>query len=98
PLAFVRLQRSGAGTLDFAERAHVDDAVAFAKCVVLGSQPLEVRRSREAEGSLVRAGPAPWPPSLEVVRPLPTVLDAEDRTQVLHPRVERACPARPSPL
>src|SRR5207248_9293801 len=48
--------------------------------------------------SLVRAGAAPGLPGLEVVGPLPTVLDAEDGAEVLHPRVQCAGATRPAPL
>src|SRR5437868_624856 len=65
---------------------------------MLLGQHFEVGWPHEAETPLVRSGAAPRTSGLEVIRALPSVLDAEDRAQILHPRVERAGPAGPTPL
>src|SRR5207302_2169337 len=80
-------QRAGPCDLDLAERAHVDDADSLPKSTVLFGERLEVGRPGEAEPALVCAGPSPRLSRLEVVGPLPSVLDSEHDTEVLQPRV-----------
>ena len=59
---------------------------------------VEIRRSRPAELALIGARAPPGLAGTEVVGPLPAVLRAEDRAQLLEAPVQRAEPLRPPPL
>ena len=61
-------------------------------------EEVEVRRTRETEAPLVGAGAPPRAGRVEIVRPLPAVLDPEHRAQILHSRMQRARPFWTSPL
>src|SRR6476660_3555748 len=91
-------KRAWPGDLYLAERAHVDDAYALAKGAVLLGERVEVGRLCETERALIGARAAPGLPGLKVVRPLPTMLGAEDRAEVLQARVQRARPPGTAPL
>ena len=91
--ALEQSQRAGTAHLDLPERAHVDDPDPLAHRLVLGRDEVEVGRTRPAEAALVLAGAPPRAPGIEVVRALPAVLRAEDRTGLLQAAVERAQPA-----
>src|SRR3954452_5507136 len=61
-------------------------------------EEVEVRRRRPAELALVGARASPRLARMEVVGPLPAVLRAEHRAQLLEAPVQRAEPLRPPPL
>src|SRR3982074_2953991 len=65
--------------------------------MLLGLQ-VEPGRSGPAEAALVGTGAPPGVARVEMLGPFPAVFDSEDRAQILHPLMQRAGPARPTPL
>src|SRR6185369_5650576 len=84
--------------LDLSEGRHVDDPDALAERAMLLRDEVEIRRCRPAELALIGARAPPGLAGTEIVGPLPAVLRAEDRAQLLEAPVQRAEPLRPPPL
>ncbi len=95
---FEKRERSRAGDPDLAERRQVEHRGAFADGPVLLADPRQERRLREAPGSLVGAESPPGLARVQVLRPLPSVLDPKRRAVLLEPGHKGALPFRPPPL